>query len=329
MLPVLQRSEMSSTTDHGTTVRRPTRPDAAAGDAIDEVPGDPTGGDGVRYEFTSAQAIRGNVSRTIAKWQEAGWELDSQRQGALRTELTFRRVKPKGPWQQLLAFIATHWAGFGRLRPRTQQLLLAVLGGLVVLTVVVGMVVANQASGGTNGSAAPATEPAAVPSDVPVEVPSQAALGSEPVGATYAYQGPQYEIVAIDEDLGPAELDQIWVYTSRFDYSTDEYKDQVRMIFEDVAHTRSTANLIVQVVTDREVAEMEAFSTIEDFYAEHGDRYVLDVVLPKEELHWVAWYTGGYDSDAGRASESADAFEIVWRPAATPEFETWKPSLQP
>lgn len=319
---------MSSLTDHGTTIRRPTRPDAATSDHIDG-PRDPMGGDDVQYEFTSVQAIRGNVSRTIAKWQEDGWELDSQRQGALRTELTFRRVKPTGPWQQLVAFIAAHWAGFGRLGPRTQQLLLAVSGGLVVLAVVVGMVVANQASGGTAGAAAPATTPVVVPSDVPGEAPSSAALGSEPEGATYAYQGPQYEIVAIDEDLGPAELDQVWVFTGAFDFSTDAYKDQVRLIVEDVAHTRNTANLIVQVVTDAEVAEMEAVSTYEDFEAEHGWDYVVDVVLPKEEVHWVAAYTGGYDSDAGQASESADAFELIFRPAATPVFETWKPALHP
>jgi hypothetical protein len=94
-------------------------------------------GDDAQYEFKSVQAIRGTGAKTIAKWQKAGWELDTQRQGVLRTEMTFRRVKPKDPWQQLAAFIAKSWAAFHRLKPKTQQLLLAASGGLVLLAVIV------------------------------------------------------------------------------------------------------------------------------------------------------------------------------------------------
>src|SRR4051794_25450228 len=62
--------------------------------------------DDAQYEFKSVRAIRGTEARTIAKWQKAGWELDTQSQGPLlRTEMTFRRVKPKAPWP-LLALAA-------------------------------------------------------------------------------------------------------------------------------------------------------------------------------------------------------------------------------
>ena len=37
-------------------------------------------------------------SRSIAKWQQAGWELVDQRTGALHTTLNLRRPKPKVPW---------------------------------------------------------------------------------------------------------------------------------------------------------------------------------------------------------------------------------------
>jgi len=49
----------------------------------------------VQYEETTARSMRGMESRTIKKWQDDGWELVSQTQGKLQTELTFRRPKPK------------------------------------------------------------------------------------------------------------------------------------------------------------------------------------------------------------------------------------------
>jgi hypothetical protein len=58
--------------------------------------------------------------------------------------MTFRRVKPKDPWQQLAALFVRSWAAFRRQKPRTQQLLVAVSGGMVLLTVIV--------VGGTTGS---------------------------------------------------------------------------------------------------------------------------------------------------------------------------------
>src|SRR5688572_8529925 len=111
-------------------------PDVPTTDEFGSRPGGPTFGDEAQYEFKSVRAIRGTGAGTIAKWQKAGWELDTQRQGALRTEMTFRRVKPKAPWQQLAAFMAKSWAAFRRLKPKT-QLLMAVSVGLVLLTVIV------------------------------------------------------------------------------------------------------------------------------------------------------------------------------------------------
>ena len=50
--------------------------------------------DDPQYEFISVQVIRGTEGKTIAKWEKDGWELDARSQGLLRTEMTFRRVKP-------------------------------------------------------------------------------------------------------------------------------------------------------------------------------------------------------------------------------------------
>src|SRR4051812_42426130 len=51
--------------------------------------------DNVQYEFKSVQALRGRASSAKAKWQGEGWEFVSENRGTLRTELKFRRVKPK------------------------------------------------------------------------------------------------------------------------------------------------------------------------------------------------------------------------------------------
>ncbi|MGY1808008.1 DUF4839 domain-containing protein [Blastococcus sp. SYSU D00669] len=101
--------------------------------------------DDAQYEFKSVRAVRGTEARTIAKWQKAGWEIDTQSQGSLlRTELTFRRVKPKAHWR-LLA--------------------LAVGVVLLVVIIVIGVVTENQSEGGTSELAASPTQAEAAPSE--------------------------------------------------------------------------------------------------------------------------------------------------------------------
>jgi hypothetical protein len=164
------------------------------------------------------------------------------------------------------------------------------------------------------------------PSESPSEEPTPDPDESEPEAETYAYEGPQYEIVTVEEDMGPAELSQYWVVTSKFDYSTDAYKDQIKLMITDIARDAKTANLIVEVVTDKKIAAAEAASTYESFVAEYGEDYARNTIPKKEKEGWAASYTGGYDSSTNEASDSDDAFEVVWRPASdSPEFENWKP----
>src|SRR3954453_8394959 len=58
--------------------------------------------DDVQYLFKSVQALRGRENAAKAKWQNGGWELVSENRGTLRTELSFRRVKPKTPADHVL-----------------------------------------------------------------------------------------------------------------------------------------------------------------------------------------------------------------------------------
>lgn len=166
------------------------------------------------------------------------------------------------------------------------------------------------------------TEPigaSAVPAtDESSEQPSKA---TEPEQAPYTYDGPHYETVAYYRL--PIGLDEYFVLIDKLDYSTDSYKDQVKLIIADIARVKGTAKLNVNVVTDKEIALLESFPTTKEFYAEHGDDYVNNVVVPKEATDWVAAYSGGFDSGTGELSDSDNAFEVIWFGS---DIETWKPA---
>ncbi|MCR8669769.1 DUF4839 domain-containing protein [Agrococcus sp. HG114] len=62
--------------------------------------------DNGQFQTSTTTVVRGFESRTIAKWEADGWELVGQSQGALRSELTFRRPKPKVPMRQIAIGLA-------------------------------------------------------------------------------------------------------------------------------------------------------------------------------------------------------------------------------
>lgn len=105
--------------------------------------------DEVQYEFKSVKAIRGTEARTIAKWEELGWELDTQTPGTLRTDLTFRRMKKQMP-KALLAGIIGFFA-------------LVIIGGIA----------AGIAGGGDDDFKPTASTIKASSSAVPSETPSE------------------------------------------------------------------------------------------------------------------------------------------------------------
>ena len=96
--------------------------------------------DNVQYEFKSVQALRGRESSAKAKWQDQGWEFVSENRGTLRTELNFRRVKPKTFGAHLLSIVAA----FRRSQPKTQLVLVASCA-LILVAGIIGIVVGTQA----------------------------------------------------------------------------------------------------------------------------------------------------------------------------------------
>jgi hypothetical protein len=117
--------------------------------------------DNVQYEFKSVQALRGRESSAKAKWQDEGWEFVSEHRGTLRTELNFRRVKPKTFGAYLLSIVAT----FRRMQPKTQFVVVA-SGALILAAGITGIVVGTQSGGDTpKPSAAQSTASTAPPAE--------------------------------------------------------------------------------------------------------------------------------------------------------------------
>lgn len=145
---------------------------------------------------------------------------------------------------------------------------------------------------------------------------------------TYVYTGQEYEIVdSYETGIG---LTQFWIYTSKFDLTTEDYKIKVKEIITDLVKKSMTTDIIVEIVTDKEIIYFESDNTIVQYMDKYGDEYYQDKVVPKEKEGYVASYTGGYDYGESKISTTDSAYEIIWLIASDePEFEKWKPDLVP
>ncbi|SDC56671.1 hypothetical protein [Rhodococcus tukisamuensis] len=277
----------------------------------------------VQYRTMTVKTIRGREGATRTKWQNQGWEFVSQTQGTLRTELSFRKVKPKG----VGSYAAQAYAAFRSLQPKTQKVTLGIVCGLVAILVLAG-VIASVVGG--ESEAPNATKASATKSAAPNPATSEEPTAQSPTQEVrpYSYEGPKYEVVTVNEGAGMGKLDQHWVHTAKLDYSTDAYKEQIKLIVADVARGAGTAKVLVDVVTDKEIIQAESADTIGDFMDSHDQDYWKNVMVPKEASDWVASYVGGIDQDEGKLSDAESAFEITWFIAGnSPKFEKWKPEV--
>jgi hypothetical protein len=136
----------------------------------------------VNYETRSVKTVRGLETRTRAKLEQAGWEFVTQEQGAVRSELTFRRPNPPTPWKLI---------GTG-----------GVLFAFVIIAVLLG-----KAFGSDNNSKVEAVSPssqtpsqsASIHSGVPSVAPSPTAVTTTP--ATEPVSAPLVSDTTVDELL--------------------------------------------------------------------------------------------------------------------------------
>src|SRR4051794_38674303 len=117
--------------------------------------------DNVQYELKSVQVLRGRESRAKAKWHNQGWEFVSVNRGTLRTELNFRRAKPK----TLVDHLVSTAADFRRLQPKTQSVLVASCA-LIVVAGIIGFVFGTQSGGESPTPSSVQTAPSTGPQDI-------------------------------------------------------------------------------------------------------------------------------------------------------------------
>jgi hypothetical protein len=146
----------------------------------------------VKYETRSAQTLRGTEKLMISKWEKDGWELVTQNPGKLRTELVFRRPKPKVQWKPF-----------------------AIIGGVLAVCAIV-IVIGVNLSGGGDGAPTPAdttSAEAVAPRDEPSTEPD------EPVATAPAEQTPLK--IESNADLaalltGPAEGPTVEAFAKQY-----------------------------------------------------------------------------------------------------------------
>src|SRR3954467_2299842 len=137
------------------------------------------GADDVQFEFKSVQALRGRESSAKAKWQNQGWEFVSENRGTLRTELNFRRGKPKTVGAHLLSVVAT----FRGMQPNTRLVLVASCA-LILVASIIGIAAAAQSGGDTPKPSATQTAASTAPAAEPASTSTTAAQPSETASET-------------------------------------------------------------------------------------------------------------------------------------------------
>lgn len=149
-------------------------------------------GDASRYRTNIIRTIRGLEARSIAEQEAAGWELISQVPARpLRTELTFRKLKPKPWWHRLPAPVR------GLVARTAANPHFKWIGGIAVLVILAGIITVGAITENSQAeiaAPAPATPPAPVkpsatttpkPTPTPVETVTASTVTETEVVAAF------------------------------------------------------------------------------------------------------------------------------------------------
>lgn len=212
--------------------------------------------DPAQYELKCVQTLRGRENATKAKWHNLGWECVSEDRGALRTELTFRRAKPKTLGAHLLGLV-----GAARSRPPAKQHVLAVACALVL--VAGGAAVAVSAGG---GGATSKTDVAQTPP------PGAKPAAAQPAAASAAQ--PAVTSITVDDLVAKANAGQVKL--------GDQFRVTGELVRSDLWAPGASGDFIVMLKT-AEGSDLQVFI---DQSATTGwqDGTKVDMVLTSSEV---------------------------------------------
>lgn len=120
--------------------------------------------DDLKFETKTVRAIRGTESRTIAKWEQEGWEVVGQSTGRLNSEITLRRPQPKKNWL-LIGGVAAAVAAF-----IVFALIMAALEGPETDAVSEAESTVSQTASPVGNPTTEPSQPATTAADVPAEI---------------------------------------------------------------------------------------------------------------------------------------------------------------
>lgn len=167
---------------------------------------------GLKYEHKTIKAVRGTEARSIAKWEQQGWELDAQKPGTLRTELVFRKPKEPFPFKPLAAL------------------------GAIIVVLFIGLVISSiLEEDDSEPAAAPAqtpepAEPSGEPSEELSAAPSESASEPSPTPAEEEpltpRSNPEFATILQGDNCGP----QLRRFAEKYEGRTVEFDGSVAAV---------------------------------------------------------------------------------------------------
>lgn len=179
----------------------------------------------VKYETRTVRTVRGMEARTRSKLEQQGWEFVSQDQGTIRSELRFRRPKPKVPW------------------------LLVAIGAGLIAVIIIGSVIAGALRNDEQQSGAVATDsPSATQPAEPSRssTPSSASASPTPTKSAIPSSTPTPSAASVEEITVDALAERI----NTGDYATgDRFRVTGALVGEDAWMTGAAGEFTVYLKT--------------------------------------------------------------------------------
>lgn len=178
-------------------------------------------------------------------------------------------------------------------------------------------------------------------------------VGRIPVSAED--NAPQYEIRNTKHDVGVARNTEYYVLVDEVDLSNDNFKQEVKAIFTDLAKKEQSPDFGATIFSDSGVLAyyeggLDYFNDLNETGLISGDGSVIPPqnvqaafqdwskeMAVKSETALLASYTGGFNLETGEVSQDDEAYSILWFGSTNSQHPTvgkyagdeqWKPTVE-